>query len=225
MSVLQFTTGARLRPLFVLVIIFSLSGTLAARDSSSSDKKSTAKTTPASQGEPPGAGLVWLDALLPGYGAFYFENYITGGLIATGRVGTLILAARYWRQKVEYRSAERAARTAEFVYGLGFRYKDPYGGGYYTSEEFRRLADRRGLGQNLALSLHAVITLYSFFSTRSLVQERRQANEPIFQIQSRDAGLPTRFFGASGDGSAGVSRELPTGHSDTRLTFGLTRRF
>src|SRR5690349_20149937 len=83
------------------------------------------------------------DALVPGFGGFYTGHYAGGTAIAVGRVSTAYLSWYYSQRAREYHSAEKAARLAELYFGPGYRFKNPYGGGYYSAAEYSQLAGKR----------------------------------------------------------------------------------
>lgn len=131
--------------------------------------------------------LLLLDVCLPGYGSFYHERYVPGALIATGRVLSLYFAGVAWKEAREYRSAARAAKNADLYYGPGFKYKDPYGGGFSTADEFHHKADRKALTMGLAITAHILITAFSVFMVTDLHEQERMKNLPVFEIQSETA--------------------------------------
>ncbi len=141
---------------------------------------------------PPLPVFLALDFALPGYGAFYEDAYLAGFSLALLRLGTAALALEFQRQRSVYESAERAARFADLYYGGPLRYRDPYGDGYHSAEEFARLADRRTAYARLGVSAHLLTTVISLARTYFLHEKLRAVGAPALDL-SVDAD------GASGD--------------------------
>lgn len=138
------------------------------------------------------------DAIVPGWGSVYTGHPVRGGIIATGRVATIAFAIQARRYSTAYHSASKAARLAEFLYGPGFRYKNPYGGGYYTAAEFQRKADRYTFYGSMSLTLHVVLTAVSLYAVGLDLREAETKNAPVFEAAvfpegpatGRSAGSP-----------------------------------
>ncbi len=138
-------------------------------------------TAAQSASTPPGIyGDVALDFFVPGYGAFTRREYVTGSLLAVGRLGTLYAAGAFYVQFREYQSAERAARTAGLFFGPGLRYKDPYSSGYATADDFRDRAERRAFFAGTAVTVHAVLTIVSLWWTADHAYARHEETLPVF---------------------------------------------
>ncbi len=120
------------------------------------------------------------DAFVPGWGSFYTGHEIRGSLIATGRIATIAFAVQAHRYATAYHSAAQAARVAEFLYGPGFRYKNPYGSGYYTAAEFQRRADRYTFYSSLSVTLHAMLTAVSLYVVGTDLREEEAKKAPVF---------------------------------------------
>lgn len=132
--------------------------------------------------------VIVADAVLPGFGAFYAGHYVPGIAIATGRIGTAYLSWYYDQRAREYRSAEKAARIAELYFGPGYRFKNPYGGGYYTASEYNRLSGKRKLYSNLGLLVHFGLAIGSGLLTASWIDEAMPP--PVFPMpEARDQPL------------------------------------
>ena len=132
--------------------------------------------------------LLLRDIFLPGYGSFHYGSYGSAGWIAAGRLGTLALAYRFWKERQEFRSLSRAARGGDFYYGPGYRYKNPYGPGFYSSEEYQHEADRRSLYMGLSLTLHAAITTVSVLSSLEKYESESEKARPVFDLGIGPAG-------------------------------------
>ncbi len=129
------------------------------------------------------------DALLPGYGSFSTGHPISGSILAAGRVGTAYLAYYFRQREIEYRSAENSAKIAELYFGPGYRFRNPYGKGYYNSSEYRRLAGRREFFWNLSLVLHAGLLLTGQAMTAHYYDEMQLERAPVFKEARADAVL------------------------------------
>lgn len=129
---------------------------------------------------PDSTSILFTDAIVPGFGSFYTGRPVAGSMIAGTRVGTAYLAWYFKQREKEYRSAENAARIAEFYFGPGYRFKNPYGSGYYSASEFHRMAGRREFYSHLAILFHAGITVASLFATESFLSLDAEQNGPVF---------------------------------------------
>ena len=133
--------------------------------------------------EPASPALIYgMDIFVPGAGSLYTGHPVRAGFIAAGRTATIAFAEQSRRYAAAYRSAERAALTAELLYGPGFRYKNQYGSGYHNADDFRRQADRHIFYSSLSLTLHAVITTVSIFVLRSDLEEKAVKRAPVFDV-------------------------------------------
>lgn len=141
-----------------------------------------AETQGREQAPPPLAAFLALDFALPGYGAFYEEEYLSGLGIAIVRLGTAALAVQFQAERSVYRSAERAARLADVYYGGPLRYRDPYGEGYRSADEFARLADRRAAYVRLGVSAHLLTTVISLARTYFLHERLSATRETTLEL-------------------------------------------
>jgi hypothetical protein len=129
------------------------------------------------------------DALLPGYGSFSTGHPVSGTIQAAGRVGTAYLAYYFRQREIEYRSAENSAKIAELYFGPGYRFRNPYGKGYYNSAEYRRLAGRREFFWNLSLVLHAGLLITGQAMTAHYYDEMQLERAPVFKEARAEAVL------------------------------------
>lgn len=113
-----------------------------------------------------------LDALLPGYGALSRKHYVTGGLIAAGRVGSAFLAFESYIEHQELSSRARAARLAEMVYGPGRLFFDPQSGPV-DARDLQNRADRRLAASRALIAFHLGLGAASLFYTAHLIREER----------------------------------------------------
>ncbi len=139
------------------------------------------------------AGVLAADAVVPGFGAFYAGRPVAGSAIAAGRISTLYMAYYFHQRELEYRSAENAARIAEFYFGPGYRFKNPYGGGYYSAAEFHQMAGRREFYSHLSLFLHVGITVASLYTTNLFLQADAEMNGPVFPEPQARVSIGMRF--------------------------------
>jgi len=121
-----------------------------------------------------------LDALVPGFGSFATDHPVVGSIFAFSRITTGYLAYYYREREKEYRSAANSAQIAELYYGPGYRFKNPYGGGYYNSAEFNREAGRREFFSNLAIVLNLGLTITSGLLTRNFLTDAEAQSAPVF---------------------------------------------
>lgn len=129
------------------------------------------------------------DFLLPGYGSFVTGHPVSGSLLASGRIATAYLAYYFREREIEYRSAENAARIAEWVYGPGYRFRNPYGSGYYSAAEYRRLAGRREFYWHVSLVVHVGLLITGQILTDQYYQEQVLEQAPVFKEARADAVL------------------------------------
>ncbi|MCE9596968.1 MAG: hypothetical protein K8S54_03285 [Spirochaetia bacterium] len=143
--------------------------------------------------EPLGArqSILLADAVVPGFGAFYTGHYALGTAIATSRIGTGYLSWYYSQRAREYGSAEKAARIAELYFGPGYRFKNPYGSGYYNASEYSHLAGKRKFYANIALLVHLGVAVTSGFLTADWLDEARPT--PVFPMPARMHEQPVSF--------------------------------
>lgn len=141
------------------------------------------QTQTRAQAAPPLAVFLALDFALPGYGAFYESEYLSGFAIASFRLASIALALEFQRQRSVYRSAASAARLADVYYGGPLRYRDPYGDGYRSAEEFARFADRRAAYARLGASLHLLTTAISLTRTYFLHERLSESNGPALDLR------------------------------------------
>lgn len=135
------------------------------------------------------ASLHAADAFLPGYGSFSTGHPVSGSILAAGRVGTAYLAYYFRQREIEYRSAENSAKIAELYFGPGYRFRNPYGKGYYNAAEYRRLAGRREFFWNLSLVLHAGLLITGQALTSHYYDEMQLERAPIFKEAQAQAVL------------------------------------
>lgn len=129
------------------------------------------------------------EVFLPGYGSFTTGHPVSGSILAAGRVGTAYLAYYFRQREIEYRSAENAAKIAEIYFGPGYRFRNPYGKGYYNSAEYRRLAGRREVFWHLSLVLHAGLLVTGQALTSHYYNEIQMERAPVFQEARTEAVL------------------------------------
>lgn len=134
------------------------------------------------------------DAFLPGYGSFATGHPVSGSVIAAGRIGTAYLAYYFRQREIEYRSAENAARIAELYFGPGYRFRNPYGKGYYNASEYRRLAGRREFFWNLSLVVHAGLLITGQAMTSHYYEEMQEERAPVFKEARTEAVLFSMRF-------------------------------
>lgn len=148
-----------------------------------------AASPPESRAEPPPplSAFLALDFILPGYGAFYEAKYATGAGIALLRIGTAGLAVQFQRERSVYRAAARAARLADFYYAAPLRYRDPYGDGFRSADEFVRLSDRRAAYVRTSVSAHLLITALSLARTYFLQDRLSERFRLDLDVHAADA--------------------------------------
>ncbi|MBL8019671.1 MAG: hypothetical protein JNM27_08415 [Leptospirales bacterium] len=118
------------------------------------------------------------DALVPGFGSFYTGHYGAGTAIGVGRIGTAYLSYYQSQRAREYQSAEKAARIAELYFGPGYRFKNPYGSGYYSAAEYGRMAGKRKFYANIGIVVHVGIAIASGLLTSGWLDEAEAT--PVF---------------------------------------------
>lgn len=124
------------------------------------------------------------DALVPGFGAFYTGHYGAGTAIGVGRIGTAYLSYYHSQRAREYQSAEKAARIAELYFGPGYRFKNPYGSGYYSAAEYSRMAGKRKFYANIGIVVHVGIAVASGLLTASWLDQAQVT--PIFPAPGKN---------------------------------------
>lgn len=133
--------------------------------------------------------IIWPEIFIPGYGAFMHDRPITGGLLIAGRLLSIYLYTQFSVEYLEYRSAEKSARLADFFLGPGLRYPDPYAGGFKNSSEFQREADRRISYQNSALVLQASLMAAGLYLSHRFRNEYRGSLYPVFELENEHSGF------------------------------------
>ncbi|MBE7440486.1 MAG: hypothetical protein HS115_18695 [Spirochaetales bacterium] len=113
-----------------------------------------------------------LDVLLPGYGALSRERYVSGGLIAAGRLSSAYLAFDSYVEHQELKSRARAARLAELLYGPGRLFLDPVSGPV-NARDLQKKADRRLAASRAFIAFHLGLSVGSLFYTAHLISEEK----------------------------------------------------
>jgi len=134
------------------------------------------------------------EIFLPGYGSFTTGHPVSGSLLAAGRVGTAYLAYYFRQREIEYRSAQNAAKIAEFYFGPGYRFRNPYGKGYYNSVEYGRRAGRREVFWHLSLVVHAGLLVTGQAMTSHYYDEMQMERAPVFHEARTEAVLFSLAF-------------------------------
>ncbi len=100
--------------------------------------------------------FLW-DVIFPGYNFYRKAQWGWGSFFLIGRALSLYTAWIYHKQYLSYRSLEKAAKIAEFYYGLGYSYKDPVRGGNKTTKEFSIEAGRSASNRNISIGAHLLL--------------------------------------------------------------------
>lgn len=128
---------------------------------------------------------MWLEPVLPGIVFFNRDQPVAGSLILTGRIVTLAGAVQFYNRYADYASAERAARIADLYYGPGLQYRDPYSGGYRTTTQFRKEADRNLNLAGYSVGIHLILLGVGMYNGLLFAAEDRLDKAPVY-----DAALP-----------------------------------
>lgn len=123
-----------------------------------------------------------LDFLLPGYGMLRKKKYVASSAIAFGRIGSAIAAASFYNRYLNYKSATRAATVAEFYYGPGISYYDPYSKTYRRRESFEREAGVSRYYYGLSITAHILIAVASLYLTDRSLADESEKNIPQFDL-------------------------------------------
>lgn len=155
-----------------------------------------AKPTDPSARQAPALWVPGLEVLIPGAGLAVHGRFALAATMATLRLATAFAYVDYRRRALEYRSAERAALVADYFYGPGVRYLDPYSGDYLTSEQFGRRADRRTYISTLAMTVHLGMAVFGAIYSWSLEKQLAGDNLPIFDL-APESSAPTHRNGSA----------------------------
>jgi len=142
---------------------------------------------------------MWLEPLLPGIVFFNRDRPVAGSLMLGGRVITLAGAVYFHNRFADYASAERAARVADLYFGPGLQYRDPYSGGFKTTTQFRKEADRNLNMAGYSVGIHLILLGVGIYNGLLFAAEDRLDKAPVYDAAYAD-------FNSAADSWAGVRK-------------------
>ena len=119
---------------------------------------------------------MWLEPVLP----------VAGSLMLGGRIVTLAGAVHFHNRYADYASAGRAARIADLYYGPGLQYRDPYSGGYKTTTQFRKEADRNLNLAGYSVGIHLILLGVGMYNGLLFAAEDRLDKAPVYEAAFSD---------------------------------------
>jgi hypothetical protein len=129
---------------------------------------------------------MWLEPVLPGIVFFNRGRPVAGSLMLAGRIVTLAGAVHFHNRYADYASAERAARIADLYYGPGLQYRDPYSGGYKTTTQFRKEADRNLNLAGYSVGIHLILLGVGMYNGLLFAAEDRLDKAPVYEAAFSD---------------------------------------
>ncbi|MFN3604395.1 MAG: hypothetical protein ACK4UJ_06775 [Leptonema sp. (in: bacteria)] len=131
------------------------------------------------------------EILIPGYNFYKKDEVGWGNFFLIIRAFSLYSAFQFHGQYLSYKSLERAAKYADFYYGLGYSYKDPIRGGYKTTKEFSIEAGRSASYRNLSIGIQLIflgIGLYKGYqnSWEEYIQSVPEYKIHTFNLEFQD---------------------------------------
>jgi len=133
---------------------------------------------------------MWLEPVLPGIVFFNRDRPMAGSLMLAGRIITLAGTLHFHNRYADYASAERAARVADFYYGPGLQYRDPYSGGYKTTTQFRKEADRNLNMAGYSVGIHLILLGVGMYNGLLFAAEDRLDKAPVYEAAFSDTMPP-----------------------------------